>query len=120
MGCLERPLNLIFIVIMTLGLGGCVPLSADGGMAPVQGIAFAELKADAVKVSTEPERAAAAERVATLLKRPLTLGTAVQIALLNNRGLQAAYNDSASRRRNTCRRACPLPAVRLQPVGRRL
>jgi outer membrane protein TolC len=93
MGCLERPLTVILMVSLTLGLAGCVSLSADGGMAPVQGIAFAELKADAVKVSTEPERAAAAERVATLLQRPLTPGTAVQIALLNNRGLQAAYNE---------------------------
>ena len=62
-------------------------------MAPVQGIAYAELNADAVKVSTESESAAAAERVAALLKRPLTPGAAVQIALLNNRGLQASYNE---------------------------
>ncbi|MGF9764688.1 TolC family protein [Microvirga sp. 0TCS3.31] len=62
-------------------------------MAPVKGIAFAELGADAVKISTEPESAAASERVAALVKRSLTPGTAVQIALLNNRGLQAAYNE---------------------------
>jgi outer membrane protein TolC len=62
-------------------------------MAPVQGIAYAELKADAVKVSTESESAAAVERVAALLKRPLTPGAVVQIALLNNRGLQASYNE---------------------------
>ena len=80
-------------MVMTLGLGACVSLSEDGGMAPVQGIAYAELKADVVKVATEAENAAAAERVAALLKRPLTPGTVVQIALLNNRGLQAAYNE---------------------------
>jgi outer membrane protein TolC len=62
-------------------------------MAPVQGIAYAELKADAVKVATEAENAAAAKRVAALLKRPLTPGAVVQIALLNNRGLQASYNE---------------------------
>src|SRR4051812_18146836 len=92
MGCLERPLNLLSALVTALGLGGCVSLSADGGMAPVQDIAFAELKADAVKIATPAESAAAEERVAALLKRPLTRGTAVQIALLNNRGLQAAYN----------------------------
>jgi outer membrane protein TolC len=80
-------------MIMTVGLSACVSLSGDGGMAPVQGIAYAELNADAVKVSTESESAAAAERVAALLKRPLTPGAAVQIALLNNRGLQASYNE---------------------------
>jgi outer membrane protein TolC len=93
MGCLGRSLNLSSAVVMTLGLGGCMSLAADRGMGPVREIAFAELKADAVKVSTEAERAAAAERVATLLKRQLTPGTAVQIALLNNRGLQAAYDE---------------------------
>jgi outer membrane protein TolC len=93
MGCLERPLPLISTMVMTVGLSACVSLSGDGGMAPVQGIAYAELNADAVKVSTESESAAAAERVAALLKRPLTPGAAVQIALLNNRGLQASYNE---------------------------
>jgi outer membrane protein TolC len=62
-------------------------------MAPIKGIAYAELNADAVKVSTESENAAAADRVAAFLKRPLTPGTVVQIALLNNRGLQASYNE---------------------------
>ena len=62
-------------------------------MAPVRGVAYAELKADVVKISTESQSAAAADRVAELLKRPLTPGTAVQIALLNNRGLQATYNE---------------------------
>ncbi|WP_153885333.1 hypothetical protein [Microvirga tunisiensis] len=46
-------------------------------MAPVRNIAFAELNADAVKISTQGESAAAAERVAALLKRPLTAGAAV-------------------------------------------
>jgi outer membrane protein TolC len=93
MGCLERPQNFIAAMVMTLGLGGCVSLSADGGMATVKGIASAELNADAVKVSTASENAAAAERVAALLKGPLTPGIVVQIALLNNRGLQASYNE---------------------------
>jgi outer membrane protein TolC len=77
---------------MMVGLGGCVSLTGDGGMAPVREIALSELNADAAKLSTEPESNAAAERVAALLRRPLTAGSAVQIALLNNRGLQAAYN----------------------------
>jgi outer membrane protein TolC len=93
MGCHERPLTLMSVLAMAFGLGGCVSLSPDGGMAPVRNIAFAELNADAVKISTQGESAAAAERVAVLIKRPLTAGAAVQIALLNNRGLQAAYSE---------------------------
>ena len=103
MRCLERALNLMSTMVMTLGLGACVSLSKDGGMAPVQDIAYAELKAQAVKVSTESENAAAAKRVAALLKRPLTPGTVVQIALLNNRSFRRPTTSSASRRHNTCR-----------------
>ncbi len=62
-------------------------------MAPVREIASSELQADAVRISTAPEAAAAEARVATLLKRPLTPTSAMQVALLNNRGLQAAYNE---------------------------
>jgi hypothetical protein len=46
--------------------------------------------ADAV-ASAEDRRAR--ERVAALLSEPLSEDAAVQIALLNNRGLQAAYNE---------------------------
>ncbi len=53
MRCLERALNLMSTMVMTLGLGACVSLSEDGGMAPVQDIAYAEPKAEVVKVSTE-------------------------------------------------------------------
>jgi len=41
-----------------------------------------------------PEQAAVAHaKVEQLLRRPLTADSAVQVALLNNRGLQAAYNE---------------------------
>ncbi|MPR28692.1 hypothetical protein FS320_27005 [Microvirga tunisiensis] len=70
-------MTLMSVLAMALGLSGCVSLSPDGGMAPVRNIAFAELNADAVKISTQGESAAAAERVAALLKRPLTAGAAV-------------------------------------------
>jgi len=41
-----------------------------------------------------PEQAAAARaKIERLLSRPLTARAAVQVALLNNRGLQAAYNE---------------------------
>jgi outer membrane protein TolC len=46
-----------------------------------------------VLVSTPEEAAYAQNRVARLLKAPLSADAAVQIALLNNRGLQAAYNQ---------------------------
>jgi len=46
-----------------------------------------------VALRTPEEGQAARARVAALLRRPLTADSAVQVALLNNRALQAAYNE---------------------------
>ena len=62
-------------------------------MAPVTDSVRAETGRDAVKLSSPEDMRRARERVQTLLAEPLTEDTAVQVALLNNRGLQAAYND---------------------------
>ena len=48
---------------------------------------------DAVKIRTEDDSAAAQARVNALLAKPLTADSSVQISLLNNRTLQAAYNE---------------------------
>jgi len=85
--------SLIGSIAVALVLGGCVTFSADGGLSPVQIVAFAELNKDIVKVSSETEAFAIQKRVEELLKRPLTPDSAVQIALLKNRGLQAEFND---------------------------
>jgi outer membrane protein TolC len=73
-------------------LAGCKTLTADGGMAFVEQVADAELRKDVVAVRSPEQADEVSARVAALLRKPLTADTAVQIALLNNRGLQAAYN----------------------------
>ena len=73
-------------------LPGCTAFSPDGGMNIAAAIGAQDLGADVVAVRTPEQATAARERVAHLIKRPLTANAAVQIALLNNRGLQAAYN----------------------------
>jgi outer membrane protein TolC len=78
---------------VALVLSGCNTLSPDGGMDLVSSVAGQELRKDVVAVRTPEDAEAARSVVARLLKRPLTAETAVQIALLNNRGLQAAYNE---------------------------
>lgn len=62
-------------------------------MSPVTDSIRLEIGRDAVKLSSAEETRRARERVQALLSEPLSEDTAVQIALLNNRGLQAAYND---------------------------
>ena len=78
-----------------LFLAGCQKFSPDRGMEPVAVFSNQELKMDIVAIRSEEDALAARSAVKGLLKRPLTAGTAVQIALLNNRGLQAAYNELA-------------------------
>jgi len=76
-----------------LVLAGCASFSPDGGAGSVgeltkertgQTVAFQRNQAD---VDT------AAQRVAELLKQPLTADSAVEVALLNNRGLQASFSE---------------------------
>jgi outer membrane protein TolC len=87
-----RPTALV-LGLVAIWLAGCASFSPDAGMDAVSGIAAAELKKEAYKTDN-PEAAGAAERqVRRLLARPLSADAAVQIALLNNKGLQAAYND---------------------------
>lgn len=74
-------------------LSGCANFSPDGGMSVAASIAAQELEKDAVAIRTPEDALSARARVEHLLKRPLTADAAVQIALLNNRGLQAAYNE---------------------------
>jgi outer membrane protein TolC len=55
-------------------------------------VAGSGLNKDVIKVASAEEAAAARSRIGKLLARPLSADAAVQIALLNNLGLQAAYN----------------------------
>ena len=80
-------------VVSMLALAGCKTLSPDGGIDFVAGLTSDELRKDVAVIRTAEDAVVIRERVAHLLKRSLTPEAAVQIALLNNRGLQAAYNE---------------------------
>src|SRR6516164_5575948 len=72
---------------------GCVRFSPDGGMLAVEAAAQTELGKNVIKIHSEHDAALVSERVKALLDKPLTASAAVQIALLNNRAMQAAYNE---------------------------
>ncbi|MDH4150953.1 MAG: TolC family protein [Betaproteobacteria bacterium] len=75
-------------------LAGCATLSDDGGFGSVQSAAKERgLKQDIQWIKTEQEAENARASVRKLLAAPLTADTAVQIALINNRGLQATYAE---------------------------
>ncbi|MBL8662798.1 MAG: TolC family protein [Candidatus Odyssella sp.] len=81
------------VIALPFALAACQTFSQDGGMGAVQQFANAELQKEAPALRTEAEAKAARAKVEELLGRPLNADGAVQVALLNNRGLQAAFND---------------------------
>lgn len=81
----------IFLAACTLA--ACASFSPDGGMSVVSRVARQDLHRDAIAIRTESDAADARAGVDRLLRRTLTADTAVAIALLNNRGLQAVYNE---------------------------
>ena len=83
------------LLVATFGLSGCAAFSPDSGMNAVSDLTSQTINKDVAFVRT-PEGAGAVDaRVRQLLSRTLNAETAVQIALLNNKGLQAAYNELA-------------------------
>jgi outer membrane protein TolC len=76
-------------------VSGCAWFSPDAGMGVVANIADRELNKDVAAIRTPEDAEAMRIAVRRLLARTLTADAAAQIALLNNRGLQAAYNELA-------------------------
>ena len=74
-------------------LGGCASFSADGGFATVERTAKDRLGKDLRWARTDADQDGIDKRVAELLAKPLTMDDAVQVALLNNRGLQATFQE---------------------------
>jgi outer membrane protein TolC len=89
--CRKRPR--LSPVLFAVLLAGCASFSPDGGMEAVNGIVTPVLRQDAVKISSDDEVADTSVRVQRLLKSPLSAEAAVRIALVNNKALQAAYNE---------------------------
>jgi outer membrane protein TolC len=78
-----------------LGLSGCASFSPDSGMTFVSDIAGQTIKKDVAFVRSADDAERTDATVRHLLKRSLTVDAAAQVALLNNKGLQAAYNELA-------------------------
>lgn len=78
--------------IVALLLGGCASFSKDGGTDNVNAALTARgITQQAPWFKSDADSTRAGDQVRALLAQPLTADSAVQIALLNNRGLQAGY-----------------------------
>ena len=89
----KTTLTLIALIAGGLLLGGCASFSPDGGFAEVEKTAKERLGKDLRWARSDADRTAIDQRVAALLAQPLSVDDAVQLALLNNRGLQAAFDE---------------------------
>ena len=80
-------------MLATLLLAGCASFSPDGGFSAVERTAKNQLGKDLRWARSEADQDTIDKRVAELLAQPLTVDDAVQLALLNNRGLQASFQE---------------------------
>jgi outer membrane protein TolC len=89
-----RPrLRLCALLVSAAVLGGCASFSTDGGFSRVEQTAKERLGKDLRWARTEADQDTIDRRVSELLARPLSVDDAVQVALLNNRGLQATCHE---------------------------
>ena len=85
--------RLMAVLTSTAVLGGCASFSPDGGFAAVEKTAKDRLSKDLVWARADADHDRLGQRVSELLAKPLTVDDAVQVALLNNRGLQASFQE---------------------------
>lgn len=79
--------------LASLVLAGCTSFSPDGGFGTVERLTRERVGLTPTYQRTVEQTDSAGARVAELLRQPLSADSAVEIALLNNRELQANYAE---------------------------
>ena len=82
-----------FAALLALLLAGCKSLAPDAGFSDVEQAVAERTGAKAQWVRSEDEANTVRTRVKELLREPLGAQEAVQVAVLNNPGLQASYAE---------------------------
>ncbi len=86
--------SFMLTTMLSTGLvAGCASVPAQGGFAEVQQLIGQRTGLRVQWVQGKPEETAVQEAVQSLLQQALTPDAAVQLALLNNRSLQATYEE---------------------------
>ncbi|MGY3617342.1 TolC family protein [Bradyrhizobium sp. USDA 10063] len=83
------------LLTTTFALSGCASFTPDSGMTVVATATEQTIGKDVAFVRSADDEDRLRGTVRRLLSRPLNVDTAVQVALLSNKGLQAAYNELA-------------------------
>ncbi|MGP1691486.1 MAG: TolC family protein [Giesbergeria sp.] len=85
--------RMLLLVPFAFALAGCATFSQDGGFGSVERTTQERVGKELKWAKTGADRDAIDQRVAELLAKPLSVDDAVQIALLNNQGLQASFYE---------------------------
>ena len=86
-------IRLTATALATLALAGCASFSQDGGFGNVEQLSKERVGQTPRYPRTAEQANSAKARLGELLEQPLTADTAVEVALLNNRDLQASYAE---------------------------
>ena len=86
-------IRLTATALASLVLAGCASFSQDGGFTSVEQMARERVGQTPTYLRTGDQADSAHARVTELLAQPLTADSVVEIALLNNRDLQAGYAE---------------------------
>jgi outer membrane protein TolC len=86
-------LAMLAMLAGTAVLGGCASFSPDGGFSAVEQVTKDRVGKEVRWARSDADRDSIDMRVSELLAKPLTVDDAVQVALLNNRGLQATFQE---------------------------
>ncbi|MCB5187870.1 TolC family protein [Methylobacillus caricis] len=78
-------------LLLLLSLGGCASFSRDGGFEDVKQGVGKHLKQELIREKSDSPTNAISVRMKELLAQPLSIDDAVQLALFNNKDLQARY-----------------------------
>lgn len=87
------PLKPLAIALSALILTGCATFSNDGGLDTVSSLTKERTGQTVQREKTADDATATRSTINQLLAQPLTPDSAVQIALANNKGLQAAFAE---------------------------
>lgn len=86
-------IRLTATALASLVLTGCASFSQDGGFTTVEQLTKERVGQTPTYQRTGEQTDSAKARIAELLKQPLSADSVVEIALLNNRDLQASYAE---------------------------
>lgn len=90
---MHRPLRLTALALTLLALTGCASVATDGAVGDVRQLVGGERAKAIQPVVTEDDEHQRGETVAALLSKPLDMDSAVRLAMLNNRSVQASLAE---------------------------